>query len=299
LNLAPDISAVSSRPDGPDFLCIGAQKAGTGWLYNQLNGHPDFWLPPLKELHYFDDPRRFRQKFAKEKLQRASRRDRLIRNGRWPPDERDSIFYQTAREISDALRPDPDAYARLFDQKRAQLSGDLTPAYSTLDEEAIAGIARRFPAVKIVLILREPIDRFWSQLCMEVRDGTLRLQGPADLEGIMRFAEQRGVVARSFPSMTFEKWSPHICRGRMGVFFFDDLRSDPAFLRKSIFSFLGADPGKTNGRKPSFNRKQAFTKLVMPDAVRESLRSYFSSEIRRCSEMFGGPAATWPSRYGL
>ncbi len=30
----------------PDFLCVGAQKAGTSWLYQQLERHPDFWMPP-------------------------------------------------------------------------------------------------------------------------------------------------------------------------------------------------------------------------------------------------------------
>src|SRR4029453_18936667 len=39
----------------PDFLCVGAQKAGTSWLYHQLVSHPDFWMPPVKELHYFDE----------------------------------------------------------------------------------------------------------------------------------------------------------------------------------------------------------------------------------------------------
>src|SRR5262245_13183400 len=41
----------------PDFLGIGAQKAGTTWLYEQLRRHPDVWLPPEKELHYFDRKR--------------------------------------------------------------------------------------------------------------------------------------------------------------------------------------------------------------------------------------------------
>ena len=35
----------------PDFLCVGAQKGGTSWLYRQLEAHPDFWMPPVKELH--------------------------------------------------------------------------------------------------------------------------------------------------------------------------------------------------------------------------------------------------------
>jgi len=36
----------------PDFLCVGAHKAGSTWLYQQLDSHPDFWMPPVKELHY-------------------------------------------------------------------------------------------------------------------------------------------------------------------------------------------------------------------------------------------------------
>ena len=40
----------------PDFLGIGAQKAGTTWLALNLGVHPQVWLPPIKELHYFDRP---------------------------------------------------------------------------------------------------------------------------------------------------------------------------------------------------------------------------------------------------
>jgi len=34
---------------GPDFLCVGIHKGGTTWLYQQLDSHPNFWMPPLKE----------------------------------------------------------------------------------------------------------------------------------------------------------------------------------------------------------------------------------------------------------
>jgi hypothetical protein len=40
----------------PDFLIIGAQKSGTTWLDRNLRLHPDLWLPPEKELHFFDFP---------------------------------------------------------------------------------------------------------------------------------------------------------------------------------------------------------------------------------------------------
>lgn len=38
----------------PNFLGIGAQKAGTTWLYENLRRHPEIWMPKRKEIHYFD-----------------------------------------------------------------------------------------------------------------------------------------------------------------------------------------------------------------------------------------------------
>ena len=42
-----------ARP-GPNFLCIGAPKAGTTWLHTHLARHPHIWLTPQKEMHFFD-----------------------------------------------------------------------------------------------------------------------------------------------------------------------------------------------------------------------------------------------------
>ena len=44
---------------GPDFLCIGMSRSGTDWLRGHLRGHPDVWMPPIKEMTYFDDGRDF------------------------------------------------------------------------------------------------------------------------------------------------------------------------------------------------------------------------------------------------
>ena len=38
----------------PNFLGIGAPRAGTTWLHENLKGHPELWLPYVKSLHYFD-----------------------------------------------------------------------------------------------------------------------------------------------------------------------------------------------------------------------------------------------------
>src|SRR5689334_15761196 len=65
---------------GPDFLCVGAQKAGTGWLYEQLRSHPDFWMPPVKELHYFDRAWRSPRVSPAEKQRNALRNARDVRD---------------------------------------------------------------------------------------------------------------------------------------------------------------------------------------------------------------------------
>ena len=42
------------KPKAPGFIGIGMERAGTSWLFTQLASHPDIWVPPLKEIHYFD-----------------------------------------------------------------------------------------------------------------------------------------------------------------------------------------------------------------------------------------------------
>lgn len=38
----------------PQFICIGSQRAGTTWLHECLNEHPEVYVPEEKELHFFD-----------------------------------------------------------------------------------------------------------------------------------------------------------------------------------------------------------------------------------------------------
>jgi len=84
----------------PDFLCVGAQKGGTSWLYQQLAAHPDFWMAPLKELHYFD------------LLSRNQHADPPS-----PRDERDLRFLENARNLSAQSHIDLENYAQLFEPK--------------------------------------------------------------------------------------------------------------------------------------------------------------------------------------
>src|SRR6266404_7759450 len=135
----------------PDFLCVGAHKGGTTWLYQQLDSHPDFWMPPLKELHYFDQLSRIQRS--------SSSRCR---------DERDLRFLESMNSLSAKPYMDLEHYARLFEPKGPLLSGDISPNYSTLSNEVIRRIVEYFPSLKVIFLARDPVERMWSHLFMAV-----------------------------------------------------------------------------------------------------------------------------------
>src|SRR4051794_10997820 len=154
---------------GPDFLCIGAQKAGTGWLYEQLRAHPDFWMPPVKELHYFD--REWRKPRVENRFENALRETR---------DESDRTFLHRAVELFGQPELSLPGYSALFEPTADKITGDITPGYSVLPEERIEMILQHLPNVQMVFLARDPVERAWSQLSMWIRHGKLNRFDPAN-----------------------------------------------------------------------------------------------------------------------
>ena len=77
----------------PHFLCIGAQKAGTTWLYDNLKDHPEVWLAPVKEIFYFDGARPSRRPLLWQLCERRNR------------DLRQHIFRSIRRRLKPARPP--------------------------------------------------------------------------------------------------------------------------------------------------------------------------------------------------
>jgi hypothetical protein len=97
---------------------------------------------------------------------------RINRNRR-PFGERELDFFAKVRAIKGGP-PDIERYAELFQSKGAPLSGDITAAYCCLSENTIAQISKALPNVKIVLLVRDPVDRCCSAPNMLVRRGSGR-----------------------------------------------------------------------------------------------------------------------------
>jgi len=274
-----------SHADGarPDFLCIGAHKGGTTWLYQQLDSHPDFWMPPFKELHYFDQL---------SNVERASSpRCR---------DERDLRFLESIKSLSAKPYMDLEHYARLFEPKESLLSGDISPNYSTLSNEVIRQIVGYFPTLKVIFLARDPVERVWSHLSMEVRYHQIESFDVTDINEVNRNLVRRGLLLRSYPSAVVARWKRHVHPDRFRIYFFDDLQRNPTELRRSILRFLDADPDKPGSRVTTdYNSWARMEKLLLTDHVRSHLARFFKKELKTCAARLGGPARDWPARYGF
>ncbi|MGH8094784.1 MAG: sulfotransferase family protein [Chthoniobacterales bacterium] len=278
--LAPDPIVPGA---GPDFLCIGAQKAGTTWLYEQLASHPDFWMPPRKELHYLNE------------RGHAPIKTRLRRR-----DERDTRFLEKFEMLGRLSWLDLEGYGQLFAAKGSLLSGDITPAYCMLPDEIIHMVMRQFPKLKVVFFARDPVERAWSQLSLGVQTGGLAPFDETQSREVLRQIRHPLVLMRSYPSMIAERWRRRVPTEQFRVFFFDDLRNDPIGLHRTIVTFLGGDPEKSNSQlRPEQSRGVTEEKLHLTDEVRAHLARFFADELKACATSLGGAARGWPLRYGL
>ena len=267
----------------PDFLCVGVHKGGTTWLYQRLDSHPDFWMPPLKELHYLDQFSRVQRSF--------SPRCR---------DERDRYFLESINRLSAKPYPDFEHYAQLFEPKGGLLSGDISPNYSTLSNEVIRRVVRHFPNLKVILLARDPVERLWSHLSMELHYHQIEPFDVTDIDEINRNLLRRGLLLRSYPSAIVARWKRYVQPDRFRIYFFDDLQKDPTELRRCVFDFLGADPDKSERGVPAdYNTWDRMEKLPLTDKVRSHLAQFFKKELTTCAKCLGGAARDWPARYGF
>ena len=162
------------KEQGPHFLCIGPERTGTTWLYRNLRKHPQVSLPHIKEFRYFNwhyskvNSDGFAGRFFNRKLLASvSFRDRMRRRMRYYLKKN----IRMKRNDFSSLRVDLKYwfgrrsdrwYLSFFRTSAGVITGDISPQYCRLDEEVVGHIKEILPDLKIILLLRDPIDRVWS-----------------------------------------------------------------------------------------------------------------------------------------
>lgn len=150
----------------PEIVCIGAQKAGTSWLHETLSARADVWVPPFKELHFFDhkfidECRRWTPWHVRKGL-KAARARHLARN-----DAVNEAYLTYLDKLEQRPLLNGTWYKFVFSQARPeQHCLDVTPEYSCLPDVGIDFFKRFLPDTKLIYIIRSPKDRLKSQLRM-------------------------------------------------------------------------------------------------------------------------------------
>ena len=268
---------------GPDFLVIGAQRAGTTWLHRVLQQHPNLWLPPVKELHYFDKLEIKRTILDAKERRRVGFRG-LLRSDPW-------FFRYWLMRRSDAW------YEILFReaQRKGLVTGEITPAYATVEEGVLRRILRTNAKIKLVFVMRDPVERAWSAVNNAMKKGMIEAS-PA-VETIIERARSPGTASRSAYADTIKRIEAVFPQDQIHYCFFDDLRSRPTSLVTDLFSFLGVRPETTAFvQLPSAVNVAAGCKPIPTKFSITMARDYLPFVQELC-QRFDGPPQTWRDRY--
>lgn len=182
----------------PNLFVVGAARAGTTSLWRYLDRHPEIWMAPVKEPNFFS----------------------RVRN-----------------ELNEEVQ-DPASYLRLFEPGRgSRLRGEASTSYLWA-RGVPAEIKRLSPEARILISLRDPVERAHSGYWLRVRNGLEdrpfseavrdELENPGRLLGSSSYADNVSRYLETFP-------------GAVHVLFLERLALDPRREMRRAFEFLGVD----------------------------------------------------------
>ncbi|MCU0270250.1 MAG: sulfotransferase [Acidimicrobiales bacterium] len=284
----------SSPTRGPDFLGIGPSRCGTTTLFAELRSHPGVWLPPLKELHYWDR-QRGRARWNRKALGHATWLRHSLRAGlRREPGATDDLRF-FARYLTGA-RTD-EWYRSLFAIGGPRASGEITPAYCSLPDATLDALARALPDTRFVLVLRDPIERAWSSAAKSLARARDRSIDGVDDDVLARHFARPGFRHKSDYMGMLDRWQRAAGQDRLHVGFFDDLVGDPGRFFGELATFLDIDPSPlpSSVGLQARNTTSAFRSAV-PARWERRLAEQFADEVQALEERLGGPVVRWNER---
>lgn len=176
----------------PDFIGLGAQKAGTSWIYACLYEHPQIYAP-VKEIHFF------------------SRERNWVKGYEWY-----ESFFQDCP---------PGAKA-----------GEFSTSY-LCDPHTPERIYRRYPNVKLIVSLRNPVDRAYSNYLNDIKAGKISPETSFD-EALERHPEY---LEQGYYMRFLEHYLRYFRREQILILIYEDSLKNPSEFIRSIYQFIGVD----------------------------------------------------------
>jgi hypothetical protein len=204
----------------PDFLIVGPQRTGTTWLHAHLRFHPQIFLSEPKELYFFSGLKdtatpRFGSRELADYL-------RHFREPAWRFGLKTALCLWRYREFY-----------------RPRVRGEATASYAVLDRDVIEEIALLRPDVRVILMIRNPVDRAWSHAKKDlVRNRGRRFDDVTPREFVDFFTSDYQRRCARYVDQ-HDHWAACLRPGHLFVGRFDDIAARPHELLLEVMSFLG------------------------------------------------------------
>lgn len=273
------------------FVCIGAQKAGTTWLARTLSRHPEIFMTPVKEIHYFDHVRG-----VTTHLSDAKRRSRYRKYhqrmwtqwNRWSEYRAQGSWYRAY--MKDPI--DDGWYCSLFqDRQGRNIVGEATPEYSVLGQDGLEHIKRLAPDARVLYIMRDPVTRAWSQILHRCRVQHIDAAKAGD-DQLISLTEPEDFRMHGDYGRVLDDLFAVLAREQVLTAFYEEVHGDRQAALARICAFLGVASldAEGSGLKKRYNRSQS---VVMPDGVADHLRSLCAPVVQQVEERLGAVPASW------
>ena len=281
---------ISNSGKSPNFFVVGVAKSGTTSIGDYLNRHPAIYIAPIKEPHFFSEDIRMAD-FRKDYRKKVSFDVKAYLNNHMLPHKHIAII------------DDRSTYLELFREvKNEQAIGELSTGY-LYSNCAAENLFKFNPSAKIVMVLRQPVERAYSHYLMNIRDLWDYDSGFINaLECDFASSEKGWGNSHLYVELGlyFEQVSRYLKRfpeSQVKICLCEDLRNDPVEFIKDICEFLEVDTSVLSAKTisehknvatlPRFNLPRAslpflnaFRKYIgmyLPDKIKSQIRKVMFS----------------------
>ncbi|MFV1995664.1 MAG: sulfotransferase domain-containing protein, partial [Verrucomicrobiales bacterium] len=168
---------------------------------------------------------------------------------------------------------------------RPKVRGECTASYARLEGEVIDEIVALNPALRAILMVRDPVERAWSHAKKALLRGPGRSVEELAQEEFAKFVRSSGQRRLANYSGMIEAWRSRLGPEKLYLGDYRRIATDPKGLLGEMHGFLGVDRGERYFNRHLRERINATGKEAMPEAFEELLRGYLADEIAGFEEV--------------